>query len=426
MNTMAYKLTGLSEIAIGSWEFHKARKNFNEGNISKETSITRKRFNGTKVGIGVLKMIFMGLGANKIASPIIANSNLSAIDIGVLSAFAAGYAVLSFSNVYFSILTDEAINYKYHQSKLENQFKIISNDKSIFELNAGEAYQLYMFGNKISSGNPMDSFLFKIKNKVNEWKLNFQINEDSEYNIIKKTLYKILDKTGIAALMNSIYSKATVKKEAYETLKKFSDLKSTENNEFMKYIKNKHKEISYNEEDIRVKLKDINQEAILKAYQNLLIQNLQIFFTQIVKDYKNNIMHKNLIEKFAELDKQNILHASKTHLIPEYKKISTLARKMINKEDISDKFKDNIETLKYLGSNCIDKNKNIKFLNFENMFKLERKAIINEKNGLIKSNTNIYQDKKACFTEINLNTEDINKFLIVKNPKTLDTKNKIT
>lgn len=42
---------------------------------------------------------------------------------------------------------------------------------------------------------------------------------------------------------------------------------------------------------------------------------------QIVKDYKNNIIHQDLIEKFAELDKQNILYASKTHLIPEYKKI---------------------------------------------------------------------------------------------------------
>ena len=35
---MAYKLTGLTDIAIGSWEFQKARKNFNEGNISKETN----------------------------------------------------------------------------------------------------------------------------------------------------------------------------------------------------------------------------------------------------------------------------------------------------------------------------------------------------------------------------------------------------
>lgn len=35
---MAYKLTGLTDIAIGSWELQKARKNFNEGNISKETN----------------------------------------------------------------------------------------------------------------------------------------------------------------------------------------------------------------------------------------------------------------------------------------------------------------------------------------------------------------------------------------------------
>lgn len=426
---MAYKLTGLTDIAIGSWEYHKASKALREGNISEETSLSRKRYNRTKAGIGALKLALIGYASTAVLTPTLSNNSFSNIDIGLLSAFAAGYAVLGFSTLYSNILSDEASNYKYNQSNLENDFKIISNDKKHYELNAGEAYQLYMFGNKLATGNPVDSFMFKIKNKINDWKLNFEIDKDNEFGIIKKSIHQILKKTGIENLMNEIYEKSLMKKTAYETLKTHTDLKSADNQEFVKYINTKHKDIASNPDDVKSKLKEINQEAILKTYQKLLVQNLQIFFSQVVNDYNKGIVHKDLIMKFEKLNQQNTINSNKEHLFGEYEKISKIARRMINNEDLSTKFKSNIDTLKYLGSDIVDKNNTIKFLNFENIFKMEKKAIVNLKNGISKKNDNIYQDKKACFNELSFDEAHINNMIIIKNAKDtikLDNKNKIS
>ena len=159
---MGIRLTGLTQIAIGSWEFYKAKKALEAGNLSEEESLSRKRFNMTKVGIGALKLALIGYSSSAVISPLLNNATFSNTDISLLATFAAGYAVLSLSDVYSSFLTDEAINYKYNQSRLENKFKIKLNNSDSFQLNAAEAYQLYMFGNKLATGNPVDSFMFKV------------------------------------------------------------------------------------------------------------------------------------------------------------------------------------------------------------------------------------------------------------------------
>lgn len=175
-----YKLTGLPDIAIGSWEYYKARKALNEGKLTPETSLTRKRQYRAKIGIGALKISMMGMMAQEILYPMITNFNnydFNKTEISIMAAFAAGYAVLGMSIGYASIFNDEASNYKYNQSALENKFKLKLKDNQNNEINAGEAYQLFMFGNKLATGNPIDNFLFKIKNKVLEWKMNFNLEQ---------------------------------------------------------------------------------------------------------------------------------------------------------------------------------------------------------------------------------------------------------
>lgn len=58
------------------------------------------------------------------------------------------------------------------------------------------------------------------------------------------------------------------------------------------------------------------------------------------------------------------------------------------------------------------------------MFKLERKEIINKKNGLSKINKNIYEDKKGSFTAIDFDNNIINNFKI-KNKNLETIKNKL-
>lgn len=420
---MAIRLTGLSQIAIGSWDFYKAKKALQEGNLSEEESLSRKRLNQAKVGLGALKLVLIGYTSSSIISPLLNNESFSNTDIALLATFAAGYAVLSFQDVYSPFLNDEAINYKYNQSKLEEKFKIKLNDNEGFQLQGGDAYRLYMLGNKLSTGNPVDSLMFNVREKINTWKLKLNLDKDKEIGIIRKSIYKILKFNGISSILDSVYSKAKIKEESIKTIKEFSDFKSLSNKEFMEYIKKENKEISSNEEDIKSKLKEINQEAIIKSHKKILVQNLQLFFSQVVMDYNNGNIDKKLLEKFEKLNEQNTIKSKNIVLFEEYSKISKISRMMLNKEDLKDKFKTNSDVFKYLGSQFLTKEGNVKFLNFDSIFKLERKSIINNKNGLNKINTNIYEDKKANFAELSFENNLITQFSIIKeNKKTISNK----
>lgn len=413
---MAYKLTGLTDIAIGSWEYYKARKALNEGNISEETALSRKRYNRTKVGIGALKLAIMGAMTQEIVMPMLNNHSFSGTDIGLLSAFAAGYAVLGVSIGYSSILNDEASNYKYNQSALEKKFNFKMNSNNNYELDAGESYQLFMFGNKIATGNPVDSFLFKIKNKVFEWQSNMKIEQDPEYHIIKSNIHKMLNKIGISNFINNIAAKGEMKKEAYDTIKIHADPKSKVNEEFRKYMESKKSEISSNEDDVKGKLKEINQEAILKAYQKLLVQNLQLFFAQVMNDYNKGVIHKELIQDFAKLNAENTKKKDNVVLFKEYEKISKLATKMLNGDKMDKQFKTPVDILRYFDSKNITKDGIIKIIDFNNTFYLEKKAILNEKNGLLKNDKNIYEDKKSIGNVFTTDL-DFSKLIGIKKPK---------
>ncbi len=407
------RFTGLPQIALGSWELYKAKKALREGFLSEEESLSRRKFNQTKLGIGAIKLALIGYSTSAVISPILNNSTFSNIDIGILAAFAAGYVATTCSDVYSAILNDEAVNYKHNQSNLEKNFQIKLNNKNGFELNSGEAYQLYMIGNRLSTGNPFDSFIFNIKEKINNWKSNFNLEQQKDFGILKNSFYKILKNTGIESIMNSIYSKSTIKQESFNTIKKYTDINSIENKEFMEYLKKEHTEISANEDDIKTKLKEINQEAIVNSYQKILIQNLQLFFAQVVMDYNNGNINKDLIMKFNKLNEQNTIKSKNNILFEEYSKIEKISKLMLEDNKlIKDKFKKPEDVLKYLESEFLTKNNSIKFLNFDNMFKLERKAILNKKNGLSKLNDNIYDDKKGCFTEINFDNNIISKIKI--------------
>ena len=416
---MSIKPIGIPDILTASWEFYKAKRALNLGQISEELSITKRRYHRTKIGIGALKLTLIGYAASEIIFPIIQSQNFSNIEIGILATFAAGYSVLKFADINSNILTDEANNYKYKQSELESNFKIKSKKES-FEINAAEAYQLYMFGNKLLTSNPVDSFIFKIKDKINNWKKNFRLEESIEFGIIRKNIYKILMKVGVKSLFDKISSKALIKEELLETIKDFTNIKSSVNKEFMEHIKKNHKELFLHEDDIKVKLKEINQEAIIKAYQKMLVQNLQLFFSQVVIDYNRGKVDRKLLEKFLNLNEQNTIKSKNIILFEEYSKISKISKMMINNENLKEKFKTNSDVFKYLGSEFLTKDGKIKFLNFDNIFKLERKSIINNKNGLNKINKNIYEDKKANFSELSFDNNLINQFSVIKENKKIN------
>ncbi len=416
MYIMAYKLTGLTDIAIGAWEYHKARKALNEGNISEETALSRKRYNRTKIGIGALKLAIMGAMTQEVVMPILKNHAFSGTDIGLLSAFAAGYAILGVSIGYSAILNDEASNYKYSQSALESKFKFKMAQTNNYELDVGESYQLFMFGNKIATGNPVDSFLFKMKSKVFEWQSHLKIEQDPEYHVIKSNIHKFLNKVGISNFINNIASQAEMKKEAYNIIKIHADPNSKVNEEFRKYMENKKTDISSNEDDVKSKLKEINQEAILKTYQKLLVQNIQVFFAQVMNDYNKGIVHKDLIEDFVKLNEDNTKKKGNVVLFKEYEKISKLATKMLNGDNMDKQFKSPVDTLRYLESKNITKDGKIKIIDFNNTFYLEKKAILNEKNGLLKNDKNIYDDKKAM-SNIFQSDLDLSKIVNIKKPK---------
>lgn len=416
---MSIKPIGIPDILTASWEFYKAKKALSLGDISEELSITKRRYHRTKVGIGALKLVLIGYATSEVILPMIQSQNFSNLDIGILATFAAGYSVLKFADINSNILSDEANNYKYKQSELEEKFKIKSK-KEAFEINAAEAYQLYMFGNKLLTSNPVDSFIFKIKDKINNWKKDFKLEESTEFSIIRNKIYKILIKVGIKSLFDKISSKALVKQELLETIKDFTDIKSSVNKEFMEHMKKNHKELFLNEDDIKIKLKEVNQEAIIKSYQKMLVQNLQLFFSQVVIDYNNGKVDKNLLEKFEKLNDQNTIKSKNIILFEEYSKISKISKMMINKENLKDKFKTNSDVFKYLGSQFLTEDGKVKFINFDNIFKLERKSIINNRNGLNKINTNIYEDKKANFSELSFENNLINQFSITKENKKIN------
>lgn len=186
-----------------------------------------------------------------------------------------------------------------------------------------------MLGNKLSSVNPVDSLMFNIKNTINNWKLKFNIEKPEEFEYIRKNIYTILKKSGIESIMNSIHFKSKIKEESIKTIKEFSDIKYLSNKEFMEHIKKENKEISSNEENIKSKLKEINQEAIIKSHKKILVQNLQLFFSQVVMDYNKGNIDIKLIEKFEKLNEQNTIKSKKDILIEEYSKISKIARMML-------------------------------------------------------------------------------------------------
>lgn len=111
---------------MGSWELYKAKKSFTELKITEENYIAKKRLNLTKIALGGVKMIILGLATDKVALPILQSNITNYNDLAILASFAAGYAVLVTSMLNTNILNDEAFNYKHIQGKLLNNVNIIS------------------------------------------------------------------------------------------------------------------------------------------------------------------------------------------------------------------------------------------------------------------------------------------------------------
>lgn len=420
------KSIGLPDIAVGLWEYNKAKKAFNQLNITEENYTSKKRFYLTLAGYGAIKAAILGFAVNEIANPILTKSDLNSIDIGLLATFGATYALAGFSSFYSKTIKDEALGFKHLQSKILNQGNFINPDLKITNIPIEESYQLFMFGNKLRTGNPVEEFIFKIKSKVIELQSKLNIEEKEEYNIVKKSLCKILKATSISSLMNDIGNKSKLKKISNDIIREHSDFTNINNLEFMSYIKKDSLELSQDIDYVKSQLKEINQEAILKAYDMVRIQNIQLFFTRIIIDYNDGKVNENIIRQFRDLKNQNIIKSKGNvlEIVNSYSIISNMAQSMLDGKKLDNNYKDPLSIIKNINPDMIDKkNKLIKTISFNNAFLLQKRKIINDLNNKRKIDPNIYNDKKIKFDEISYDIESFKSIVQPKNnviPNTLN------
>lgn len=418
---MAFKLFGATDFAMGSYNYYKTKKSLNEINLTQEEADANLNYNATKATLGAVRFVSLGWLANTSYNTLAGGVPLDAINTGLLVTFAATYVIEGIIKMYPNLLEDESINYKRFQGKILKDNDIFNTLSKETELPVESSYQLFMFGNKLATSHFVDKAIFAIKNKITEMQSNWDAKDYNKLNKLEKFVNKIISKSQtLTEYVSKKSDKARLKMESNAAIKAHSDWNSRENEHFRVMIKETEPTKIRNEKYNMDELQKINQKAIIKAYDIIRKQNIELFFARVIIDYNNGIKHTDIINKFVDLHTRTLLPAKNTQdeiFIESYKKISSLAFKMSKNEKI---YPDNtdLKTILTTINPNITQNKKLVLYSFDDVFSYTKRKLIDKQRNTANLNNNIYKDNKVNISnEIEFDMASFKEVIKIKESK---------
>lgn len=428
---MNFKLTGIADLLIGSWNTYQGFKDRKEENLTYEDSTSIIHFNSKKAALGAIRFLMLGVGYG-----LAKNDNLMTIDaigIGLMASFTAGFIIEGALGMFPGIIESESVNYKHYHHHLLKKNEIYDNATDRLNLSVGTSYQLFMLGNKLATGNLVERVIFSLKKKVSEYKAKFELDDQSRYNSLEKFLvnhFKPNEK--ISNIINLFIEGSSLKVDTNTIIENHSRLDSNENKEFVDYFKFSNNSKGRYEKDMMVELQKVNQEAILKTYDFIRKQNIELFFARVVLDYSKGIVHSSIIEDFKLLHEKNRLKKDNKNNRPEYfeesyQKIEKMATLMLENKPLYGK-NVNIKTILSDINPDLIKGDKIRIYSFDDSFEFFKRnlvAIKYEQAKLSKGiqsfignlNINIRKDKKVNVNELEHDNESFREIMRLKKEK---------
>jgi hypothetical protein len=387
------KFFGAVDVAVGSYDFYKTKKESDAHLISTESATDRLCYNASKVALGAARLASLGFFTASKLGYIGDGLPSEALDTGLMLMFGATYAIESIMKVSPDLLKTEALNHKRFQTNLLEDNQIFNFYSKETELPLNESYQLFMFGSSLASSNVVGKAYFTLKNKINDMQANWVEHDFDTFNKVQKILHSITTQTPVLRdFVQKASVKAQKKREANLIIKEHSDPDSLSNNHFMSFIENTKGDKSRDVDTIKTLLKDINQEAILEAYAITRKQNIELFFAKVVADYNFGLKHTDLINKFADLHSQTQVAAKGSKdqiIIDSYQRISAIAFKMKKNEEVYPYNTSMTTILNDINPKMVvDKKLNI--YTFNEIFEYTKRKIVNMRE--LKATDDIYND----------------------------------
>jgi len=421
------KLTGVVDMVMGGYNYYDINKQVKNKNIIKEDGEAQLHYHKLKSCLGAIRFAVLGVTYGYMQG----NGSLSqldAISIGLMTAFAASHIVDVSTSMFPNLMEDESVNNKRFQNKILGDNEIFNHLSQTTELSAATSYHLFMVGNRLATGNPIDKILFKMKEQISQIQSKWTNGEIENFNIVESLMAKAINgsKT-LSAVVKEFVKDSPLKVKTNDLIRDHAGPKNKVNEFFMTLINAKFRNDIRNEKVIEKKLQVINQTATIDAYNIIRQQNMELFFSKVVLDYNKGIKHSNLIEQFINLQDYTSLPAkngNKKISIDSYKNISKIAFDMKYNKKIYDEDTNIKKILTDINPDIIKDNK-IQLFSFNNVFEFCKRKVINKeldtykienqlKSKIDESNYNIRKDKKVIFNEIELDNSSFEEIIKIK------------
>jgi hypothetical protein len=414
---MNIPLTGLSDLFTETYNYHNLEHHIKNKNLIIEDAQAEQRYSSSKAKIGALQWVVLGLVSGYANEKIHADLG-TALGIGLISSFAAVAVVVNLSTYASGLLEDDAKNYKAFHGEILKNNEIYNNKKNENELSVDSSYKLFMTGNNLSTGKPIDKIAFKIKEYISQKKATWDIEDNIRFQKIENFFSNFIKTNGsITEMLQKFVKGSSLKAKANEIIAANCNYNSQENEYFKKYIVDKHPTEQRYPKAYNKRLKEVNQEAILSAYEIIRKQNVELFFAKIVLDYNKGIIHKDIINQFSELhDKTKYPEKgdSKGVDIESYKNISKIAFEMKCGIKVYSKNTDVKVILNHINPNLVSNGK-IKIHSFNDIFEFEKIKSIEKRMNL--SSDNNLENKKINFNELEIDNKSFNEIVKITEKK---------
>lgn len=449
-------LIGALDIVTGSKDYYISLDRLKNKDTPIENAESELRYHRLKVIFGAVRMVVFGISCGVVADlsnkPFSQLETISSISVGLIACFTIGHIMNGIYLKNKGMIQEESINERRVQGDILKNNEIFNKILDKTDLSIYDSYALFLKGNKLANDFPIPEVIKKMKEKIIEFKNGWPTEYYAKFKSLtkevltalneNKTIEKVLE--GSKKFTNEVLSllrlDTTVKKliekienvskkitdnkfltdHTQKLIKSHTDYNSKENNFFREYIRTNDtfKLDQSNKTICNKELKKINKEAIIQSYEFMRRQNIELFFAKIVLDYNKGIIHKDIINQFAELyDKTKLAEKGERQEsgIDSYKNISKIAIRMRENQNVYSKNTDIKVILNHINPNLV-LNKKIKIYSFNDVFEAEKIKIIKKEMNISVNNNNI-KEQKIIFNELEIDNKSFNEIVKITEKK---------
>lgn len=447
-------LIGIIDIAVGSKDHYVSSDRLKNKDIPIEDAEAELRYHRLKVLFGAVRMVTFGVSygvvANVANKPLDEMFQVDALSVGLLACYAMGHVMNGLYAKYKGVMKEESINERRYQGEILKNIEIFNKILDKTDLSIYDSYSLFLKGNKLANDFPIPEMVKKMKATIIEFKNKWTTEYYEIFKSLTKEVLKALNEnTRVAKILEqskkitnevlNIFIKKdtvisllgkldkilkkmsddkTLKENSKNLIKLHTDYNTEENSAFREYIRtNDTFKVSQSNKTIcNNELKKINKDAIIQSYEFMRRQNIELFFAKVVLDYNKGIIHKDIINQFAELHNNTKLTEKGERQetgINSYKNISKIAIRMRANENVYSKNTDVKVILNHINPNLVLNGK-IKIYSFNDVFESEKMKIIKKE---MNTPYNNIKEKKINFNELEIDNKSFNEIVKITEKK---------